>query len=205
MGRSYWLSGDLESSLGWLERATTVSPNYAQGMYARAWAEALSGRALEARECVDLAMRLSPIDPLFYAMMGTRAFTHMVLNEDREAAAWADRAARSPGAHVLIAMIATAAHELNGDRVRAAARIADTRAANVADSVMYREALATAAEALGWTVYWYDRDRVFREAARALGGKDIDAFLRAMGRTIGPPWQARQKLAAAAALAGAGR
>src|SRR5690242_3103801 len=37
-------------------------------------------------------------------------------------------------------------------------RIADSRAANVADSVMYREALAKAAEARGWSVHWYDRD-----------------------------------------------
>jgi hypothetical protein len=80
-------------------------------------------------------------------------------------------------------------------------RITDTRAANVADSVMYREALANAAEARGWSVCWYDRERVFREAAAALGGKDIDAFLQAMGRSIGPPWQAKHKLAAAAALA----
>jgi hypothetical protein len=80
-------------------------------------------------------------------------------------------------------------------------RIADTRAANVADSVMYREALATAAQARGWSVHWYDRERVFRDAAAALGGPDIDAFLRAMGRSIGSPWQARHKLAAAAALA----
>ena len=80
-------------------------------------------------------------------------------------------------------------------------RITDTRAANVADSVMYRETLANAAEARGWYVCWYDRDRVFREAAAALGGKDIDAFLQAMGRSIGPPWQAKHKLAAAAALA----
>jgi hypothetical protein len=80
-------------------------------------------------------------------------------------------------------------------------RITDTRAANVADSVMYREALANAAEARGWFVCWYDRGRVFREAAAALGGKDIDAFLQAMGRSIGPPWQAKHKLAAAAALA----
>jgi hypothetical protein len=80
-------------------------------------------------------------------------------------------------------------------------RIADNRAANVADSVMYREALATAAEARGWSVYWYDRARVFRDAAAALGGEDIDAFLHAMGRSIGPPWQAKHKLAAAAALA----
>jgi hypothetical protein len=81
-------------------------------------------------------------------------------------------------------------------------RIADTRAANVADSVMYREALATAAEARGGSVYWYDRDRVFRDAATALGHDDVDAFLRAMGRSIGPPWQAKHKLAAVALAAG---
>lgn len=84
-------------------------------------------------------------------------------------------------------------------------RITDTRAANVADSVMYREALATAAEARGWSVYWYDRENVFRDAAVALGREDLDAFLRAKGRSIGPPWQARHKLAAAAALAGGSR
>jgi hypothetical protein len=50
-------------------------------------------------------------------------------------------------------------------------------------------------------VHWYDRERVFTNAAAALGGRDIHAFLRAMGRSIGPPWQARDKLAAAAALA----
>lgn len=80
-------------------------------------------------------------------------------------------------------------------------RITDTRAANVADSVMYREALARAAEARGWTVRWYDRERVFREAAAALGRHDIESFIQAMGRSVGPPWQARHKLAAAAALA----
>jgi len=80
-------------------------------------------------------------------------------------------------------------------------RIADNRAQTVADTVMYREALATAAEARGWSVHWYDRERVFRDAAAALGREDVDAFLHAMGRSIGPPWQAKHKLAAAAALA----
>jgi hypothetical protein len=70
-------------------------------------------------------------------------------------------------------------------------RIRDTRAANVADSVMYREALATAAEARGWSVHWYDRDQIRLDAPA----------LQAMGRAIGPPWQAKHKLAAAAALA----
>jgi hypothetical protein len=83
-------------------------------------------------------------------------------------------------------------------------RITDTRAATVADSVMYREALAAAAQARGWSVHWYDREQVFRDAAMALGVEDVedvDAFLRAMGRSIGAPWQAKQKLAAAAAIA----
>jgi len=84
-------------------------------------------------------------------------------------------------------------------------RIADSRAASMADSVMYREALATAAQARGWSVRWYDRERVFHEATAALGGKDVEVFLQAMGRSIGPPWQAKHKLAAAAALAAAGQ
>jgi len=120
MGRSYWLEGDLDSSLSWLERATSICPNYAQGIYARAWTEALAGEASEGRTHVDLAMRLSPIDPLYYGMMGTRAFTHMLVGDDVEAADWAERAARSPGAHVLIAMIAAAAQLLKGDTERAA-------------------------------------------------------------------------------------
>jgi hypothetical protein len=80
-------------------------------------------------------------------------------------------------------------------------RITDTRAASVADSVMYREALAAAGAARGWAVHWYHREQVFRDATAALPGKHLDDFLQAMGRSIGPPWQAKHKLAAAAALA----
>jgi hypothetical protein len=80
-------------------------------------------------------------------------------------------------------------------------RITDNRAQTMADGVMYREVLASAAKARGWSVSWYNRDSIFRAAAAAVGHKDIDSFLRAMGRSIGPPWQAKHKLAAAAALA----
>lgn len=83
--------------------------------------------------------------------------------------------------------------------------IADARAASMADSAMYREALANAAKARGWSVYWYDRDRVSRDAAAALGGEDLDVLLRTMGQTVGPPWAAKHKLAAAAALAAGAR
>lgn len=71
-------------------------------------------------------------------------------------------------------------------------RIADNRAQTVADTVMYRQALAGAAQARGWVVHWYERERVLK-------GTD-PAFLKAMGRALGPPWQAKQQLAAAAAM-----
>jgi TolB-like protein len=127
MGRTYWVEGDLDSSLSWFERATRISPNYAQGIYAQAWTEALSGQAGAGRRDVDLAMRLSPIDPLYYAMLATRGFTHMVLGEYAEAAEWADRAARSPGAHVLTAMVAAVTQAVKGDGQRAAAWAANVR------------------------------------------------------------------------------
>lgn len=83
-------------------------------------------------------------------------------------------------------------------------RISDSRAQTMADSVMYRQALATAAVALGWAVYWYDRDHVFVEAEKALE-RDIEPLLASMGKALGAPWQAKHKLAAAAALAAHGR
>ncbi|HKE59833.1 MAG TPA: hypothetical protein VKB46_24145 [Pyrinomonadaceae bacterium] len=83
-------------------------------------------------------------------------------------------------------------------------RIYDNRAQTFADSVMYREALAAAGEERGWTVHWYDRETAFRDAAAAMRRDDIDDFLQEMGRLVGPPWQAKHKLAAAAALAVAG-
>ena len=44
-------------------------------------------------------------------------------------------------------------------------------------------------------------DVAAEEAAAALAGADLDVVLKAMGKSIGPPWQARHKLAATAALA----
>jgi tetratricopeptide (TPR) repeat protein len=98
MGRCFWLVGDLDSSLPWLERATSISPNYAQGIYARAWTESLSGRGVEGREHVDLAMRLSPLDPLYYGMLGTRAFAHLALGRiaPRRSGPSAQRSRRAP-------------------------------------------------------------------------------------------------------------
>jgi TolB-like protein/DNA-binding winged helix-turn-helix (wHTH) protein len=118
MGRAHWLRGDLEASLPWLERSVQLNPNNAQAKYSRGWTEALLGQGLEAQANVDAALQLSPLDPLAYGMLGARAFSHMVLDQAPEAANWGERAARAPGAHALIEMIAAVGHTLNGDEAR---------------------------------------------------------------------------------------
>lgn len=127
MGRAFWLTGDIDGSLSWLDRSTALSPNYAQGFYARAWADMICERDRKGIENVEIALSLSPLDPFRYAMLGTRAFACLIRGDTAEAADWADRAARSPGAHVLIALIAVVAHALNGDESRAAFWAADVR------------------------------------------------------------------------------
>jgi hypothetical protein len=82
-----------------------------------------------------------------------------------------------------------------------AERISDARARNVADWVMYRTLLASAAEARGWPVYWYDPRRVFGDAVAALGIENLDAYFRQLRKAVGPPWNQDHKLAMAAAVA----
>ena len=125
MGRYFWLEGAVDSSVDWLDRALTLSPNYAQCIYSRAFADMLSGQSGSAHKHVDEAIQLSPLDPLLYGMLGVRALSFISEGDFENAARWAEKAACSPGAHYLISIIAVIAHSLNHND-KHAARWADT-------------------------------------------------------------------------------
>jgi hypothetical protein len=82
-------------------------------------------------------------------------------------------------------------------------RIRDYRARNVADWVMYRTAIAAAAEARGWVVHWFDAKSVCDAAARVLGIDDFNARFTRMRKTVGAPWNNDHKLAMAAGIVAA--
>jgi hypothetical protein len=84
-----------------------------------------------------------------------------------------------------------------------AERIKDYRARNVADWVMYRKALASAAEARGWLIYWYDAKRVLSDASQALSVESFDTHFLNMRKAVGPPWNHDHRLAMAAAIVAA--
>ena len=121
MGRSYWLTDEPEVAAAWLARATALNPNYAQGFYASAFTTMLTGNAAATFDALDTSLHLSPLDPLLYGVHGVRAQMLMQQEDHHAAARWADRAATTPGAHYLIAMIALAANGL-ADRPDQAAR-----------------------------------------------------------------------------------
>jgi hypothetical protein len=81
-----------------------------------------------------------------------------------------------------------------------AERIQDYRAQNVADWVMYRRALASAAEARGWPIHWYDAKSVLGAARQALRIENLDAHFLRLRRAVGPPWNQDHKLAMSAAI-----
>jgi hypothetical protein len=84
-----------------------------------------------------------------------------------------------------------------------AERVKDYRAQNVADWVMYRQALAAAAEARGWPVHWFDAKKVFAAASEELRIEDLDAHFLQLRKSIGPPWGQDHKIAMSAAIVAA--
>lgn len=115
LGRSFWLSGETDVGLGWLERSVVLSPNFAQGHYSRAFCEVMQGQIQLALENTERSLNLSPLDPLLYGNYAIKAFSYLRLGDLPNAAYWAEKAASTPGAHFLIFMIAVAIHALSGD------------------------------------------------------------------------------------------
>jgi hypothetical protein len=124
-----------------------------------------------------------------------------------------DRVRASAEKHAVLALngVAASVPNIEGVALRScpelpptiAERINDYRARNVADWVMYRNALASAGEARGWPVYWYDSKNVLSAASRALHIQNLDAYFLELRNKIGPPWNADHRLAMAAAIVAA--
>jgi DNA-binding winged helix-turn-helix (wHTH) protein/tetratricopeptide (TPR) repeat protein len=119
LGRAFWLEGDPDGALDWLERSVSLSPNFAHGFYAHAWTDIMAGRGNEALLQVNKAIELSPLDPFLYAMQSVRGMAFVLEGDFENGAIWTDKGARAPGAHFLIGVIAAAAHQLNDDPVKA--------------------------------------------------------------------------------------
>ena len=81
--------------------------------------DAFAGRSERSRAGVDLALRLSPLDPMMGPMLTARSLSYMVEGDFARARDWALKAARHAPEHTNILCVAASACELAGDHVQA--------------------------------------------------------------------------------------
>lgn len=114
LGRALWFEDAVPESLDRLTECIALSPNYAQAIYSKAWAEMTQGDGASSDAHALLALRLSPLDPLRYAMLAVRSVSALLQSDTGKAADLGEMAARSPGAHKHIAVIAAVATQADG-------------------------------------------------------------------------------------------
>jgi len=160
MGRALWLRGRQDESLLELERSVDLSPNFVLGHYTLSFVHCQSGDAQMAIGASDYSRRLSPFDPLLFAMMTTRAFAHVRLRQFEEAADWSVKAAGRPNAHI---------HILSGAAfcLALAGRLEEANA--FAASVHRRDPAYGLEDFIGAFQLSSDAEESFRRGARSVG------------------------------------
>ena len=106
MGRAKYVVGQWEQAEPWFDRCTMLSPNNALAYYNKALMHTMSGECGDIPELTGQALSLSPIDPLQYAFLATRAMGYLSSGDYDEATHWSEQAANAPLAHHLIDLIA---------------------------------------------------------------------------------------------------
>ena len=167
LGRALFLSRQHDRALSAIDRALLVNPNYAQGHYARGFVGIHAGLDDASLPSLEMAQRLSPFDPLLFAMKSSRAISLANRGRIEEAASWAIAATQEPNAHFHIYAVAAACLEMAG-------RSPDAR--SNAGWVLERHP--------GYTV------DVFRRSFPHKDESVREAFLAALGRA-GVPLQSR--------------
>jgi TolB-like protein len=108
LGRAYILSGDFEASERELQRAVDLNPSFAIGQYSLGFALQFAGLVEESQQAVTLAQRLSPFDPMRFAMMALNGRNLVSLGARNEAVDAIAQAVEESNAHYHI--LAMAAH-----------------------------------------------------------------------------------------------
>lgn len=121
LGRAQFLAREHDLALQSVGRSLRINPSFAQGHYALGFLEAHSGLHVQALPDLAAAERLSPLDPLLFAVEGTRAIAFVIKGQYDEAASWSVRATSEPNAHFHIKAIAAACLALAGRQAQAQA------------------------------------------------------------------------------------
>ncbi|MBG6077647.1 hypothetical protein [Polaromonas sp. CG_9.11] len=108
LGLARFLARDHDRAILSVNTSLTINPNFAQAHYALGFIRAHTGIPTQALPALAAAERLSPHDPLLFAINGSRAMSLAIQGKYDEAAAWGVRATSEPNAHFHMYAVAAA-------------------------------------------------------------------------------------------------
>ena len=108
LGRAHLLAGDFDGAERELQRTVDLNPSFAIGQYSLGFALQLAGLTEESQDAVNVAQRLSPFDPMRFAMLALKGRNLVALGANEEAVDAITKAVEESNAHYHI--LALAAH-----------------------------------------------------------------------------------------------
>lgn len=132
MGRALMLRCEVEAALEAFGTASALNPSFSMGQYSMGFGQAMVGRTLPSDAALAKARRLSPIDPMRFAMFAAHAFNAVGEGDYGRAAGFARIAAAQPNAHhhiVAIAGLCSALARRDSDAGRYAALLRELQPA----------------------------------------------------------------------------
>ncbi len=106
LGRAHILTRDWDASERQLQKSVDLNPSFAIGQYSLGFSLQLAGLIEESQQVVTLAQRLSPFDPMRFAMMSLKARNLLNLGEKEEAVTMIAQAVEESNAHYHIVALA---------------------------------------------------------------------------------------------------
>jgi TolB-like protein/Tfp pilus assembly protein PilF len=129
LARAQLLRAELDASKSSLETAIQLNPSYAIAQYSLGWVALHLGDNKLCGERIEFAKRLSPYDPLRFAMLGVSALNLAMTGRTEEAVALSNQSLRQPNAHYQANVFAAVTHALDGQVDRASDLFAKVRRA----------------------------------------------------------------------------
>lgn len=119
LARAQLIDSDLDASRKSLESAVELNPSYAIAQYSLGWVGLAQGDHELCHDRIGIALRLSPHDPLKFAMLGVSALNLAMMGRTKEATALSAQSILQPNAHHGCFAYAAVTYTLDGQLDRA--------------------------------------------------------------------------------------
>jgi TolB-like protein len=115
LSRARLIADDLTGAESALSNAIKLNPSYAVAIYTLGWVYMHLGNSDGCIEQIERARRLSPLDPLMFAMLGVQSLNMALMGRTEESVELARMAVRQPNVHGRAYSFCALSHAIAGD------------------------------------------------------------------------------------------